>query len=46
MIIMEEDLIEDLKADIAEFQNMLDNHAKRDNVKKVLASWIEKCQGE
>ena len=36
----------ELEADIDEFQIMLDKHATRPNVKKVLEGWIEKCNTE
>ena len=36
----------DLDADIEEFRQLLDKHATRPNVKKVLEAWIEKCQAE
>ena len=39
-------LMVELEADIDEFQVMLDKHATRPNVKKVLEGWIEKCQME
>ena len=37
--------IEDLEADIAEFKSLLES-AKRDNVKYVLNTWIEKCESQ
>lgn len=39
-------LMVELQADIDEFRILLDNHATRPNVKKVLESWIQKCETE
>lgn len=42
----DEQLLKDLEADLEEFKSLLDNNAKRANVKQVLRSWIEKCTTE
>ena len=39
-------LMAELDADIAEFKEILANNAKRANVKKVLQSWVDKCELE
>lgn len=36
----------ELEADIQEFKDILNNNATRDNVKKVLQGWIDKCEME
>ena len=42
----DDSLMAELDADIAEFKEILANNAKRANVKKVLQSWVDKCELE
>lgn len=41
-----ETLVKTLADDVTELQNMLDNHATRENVKLLLVTWIEKLNLE
>ena len=46
MKMSDEQILADLEADIEEFKYLLENSAKRSNVKQVLQSWIDKCSTE
>ena len=41
-----EGLIKTLGEDVVELQDLLDNHSKRENVKLLLTTWIEKLNME
>ena len=43
---IKQEQITDLEADINEFKSLAKDHATRPNVKAVLESWIQKCEGE
>ena len=43
---IKQEQITDLEADINEFKSLAKDHATRPNVKSVLESWIQKCEGE
>ena len=41
---MAEKQIEELRDDITELKDLLNQHAKRENVKMLLGAWIEKLE--